>query len=90
MFPKLQSSWKKSSKRDLHTSRKNFQTIKDALKKDFTPRGMRIVFLMGRWNDGVEISPDLRTQADVWDSTVNVSIPNYHRIIWLTESRISS
>ena len=65
-------------------SLKNFQTIKDALKKDYTPRGMRIVFLMGRWNDGVEISPDMRTQADVWESTVNVSTSTLHRIIRLT------
>jgi cysteinyl-tRNA synthetase len=53
-------------------SLKNFQTIKDALRTGYTPRGMRIVFLMGRWNDGVEISPDMRTQAEGWESTVNV------------------
>lgn len=56
-------------------SLKNFLTIKDALKTDYTPRGMRVVFLLGRWNDGVEISPDMRTMADVWETTVNVS---YH------------
>lgn len=56
-------------------SLKNFQTIRDALAKDYTPRGMRIVFLMGRWNDGVEISPDMRTMAEGWESTVNVSQP---------------
>lgn len=54
-------------------SLKNFQTIKDALKTGYTPRGMRIVFLMGRWNSGVEISPDMKTQAEVWEGTVNVS-----------------
>jgi cysteinyl-tRNA synthetase len=54
-------------------SLKNFQTIRDALKTDYTSRGMRIVFLMGRWNDGVEISPDMRTMAEVWETTVNVS-----------------
>lgn len=54
-------------------SLKNFQTIRDALKTDYTPRGMRVVFLMGRWNDGVEISPDMRTMAEVWETTVNVS-----------------
>lgn len=53
-------------------SLKNFQTIRDALK-DYTPRGMRVVFLMGKWNDGVEISADMRTMAEVWESTVNVS-----------------
>ncbi|KAL5313531.1 hypothetical protein ACEPPN_017951 [Leptodophora sp. 'Broadleaf-Isolate-01'] len=51
-------------------SLKNFQTIRDALK-DYTPRGMRVVFLMGKWNDGVEISADMRTMAEVWESTVN-------------------
>jgi len=55
-------------------SLKNFQTIKDALKTGYTPRGMRIVFLMGRWNDGVEISPDMRTQAEGWETSVNVSM----------------
>ena len=34
---------------------------------------MRIVFLMGKWNDGVEISPDMRAQADNWESTISVS-----------------
>ena len=64
-------------------SLKNFQTIRDALK-DYTPRGMRVVFLMGRWNDGVEISADMRTMAEVWESTVNVSPVNSHRCISLT------
>jgi len=54
-------------------SLKNFQTIRDALTNDYTPRGMRIVFLMGRWNDGVEISPDMRLMAESWESGVNVS-----------------
>ncbi|KAI2641569.1 tRNA synthetases class I (C) catalytic domain-containing protein [Hypomontagnella submonticulosa] len=52
-------------------SLKNFQTIKDALASTYTARSMRIVFLLGRWNDGVEISPDMRTQADGWESAVN-------------------
>lgn len=53
-------------------SLKNFQTIKDALATTYTARAMRIVFLLGRWNDGVEISPEMRTQADNWESAVNV------------------
>ncbi|KAI1485809.1 tRNA synthetases class I (C) catalytic domain-containing protein [Biscogniauxia mediterranea] len=52
-------------------SLKNFQTIKDALASTYTARSMRIVFLLGRWNDGVEISPDMRLQADSWESAVN-------------------
>ncbi|KAL2018614.1 hypothetical protein VTK56DRAFT_584 [Thermocarpiscus australiensis] len=52
-------------------SLKNFQTIQDALATSYTARNMRIVFLMGRWNDGVEISPDMRKQADSWETTVD-------------------
>lgn len=54
-------------------SLKNFQTIADALATSYTARSMRIVFLMGKWNDGVEISPDMRAQADNWESTISVS-----------------
>lgn len=54
-------------------SLKNFQTIRDALSTDYTSRSMRIVFLMGRWNDGVEISPDMRLMAKGWEDTINVS-----------------
>lgn len=53
-------------------SLKNFQTIKDALK-DYTPRGMRIVFLKGKWHQGVEISPSLKEEAEEWERTLNVS-----------------
>ncbi|TVY37848.1 putative cysteine--tRNA ligase, partial [Lachnellula occidentalis] len=52
-------------------SLKNFQTIRDALNTDYTPRGMRVVFLLGRWNDGVEISPDMKTMAESWEASVN-------------------
>lgn len=55
-------------------SLKNFQTIQDALSTTYTARSMRIVFLMGKWNDGVEISPDMRAQADNWESTISVRI----------------
>ncbi|GJC93271.1 tRNA synthetase class I catalytic domain-containing protein [Colletotrichum higginsianum] len=55
-------------------SLKNFQTIQDALATTYTSRGMRIVFLMGKWNDGVEISPDMRAQASSWEATINVRV----------------
>ena len=55
-------------------SLKNFQTIEDALATTYTSRSMRIVFLLGKWHDGVEISPEMRSHADGWESTVNVSI----------------
>ncbi|KAK1828048.1 hypothetical protein QBC39DRAFT_265979 [Podospora conica] len=52
-------------------SLKNFQTIQDALATTYTARNMRIVFLMGRWNDGVEISPDMRKQANNWENSLD-------------------
>ncbi|KAI1863712.1 uncharacterized protein JN550_009412 [Neoarthrinium moseri] len=63
-------------------SLKNFQTIKDALASTYTARNMRIVFLMGRWNDGVEISPDMRAAADSWESTVNNFFINTKSLIY--------
>jgi cysteinyl-tRNA synthetase len=71
-------------------SLKNFQTIQDALKTDYTPRGMRVVFLMGRWNDGVEISPDMRTMAVVWEANVNVRTPDEDKITRLIKPRTFS
>ena len=55
-------------------SLKNFQTIQDALATTYTARNMRIVFLMSHWNDGVEISPEMRKQADSWEATLDVSL----------------
>ncbi|RHZ49079.1 cysteine--tRNA ligase [Aspergillus thermomutatus] len=41
-------------------SLKNFTTIREALeKKEWTPRSLRIVFLLGGWRDGVEITEEL-------------------------------
>jgi cysteinyl-tRNA synthetase len=54
-------------------SLKNFQTIKDALATAFSARSMRVVFLMGKWNDGIEISPDMITQAASWETAISVS-----------------
>ncbi|KAJ2902211.1 hypothetical protein MKZ38_000945 [Zalerion maritima] len=61
-------------------SLKNFQTIKDALKES-TARSIRIIFLMGRWNDGVEISPDMRLQAEGWEFTVNNFFTNIKSLL---------
>ena len=71
-------------------SLKNFQTIRDALMSDYTPRAMRIVFLLGRWNDGVEISPSMREMADSWEKSVNVSISTTFIGRNLTSSRTFS
>lgn len=62
-------------------SLKNFQTIKDALASTYTARSMRIVFLHGRWNDGVEITPSMRIQADFWETTVNNFFTNVKSLL---------
>ncbi|KAM7196934.1 tRNA synthetases class I (C) catalytic domain containing protein [Rhypophila sp. PSN 637] len=67
-------------------SLKNFQTIQDALATTYTARSMRIVFLMGRWNDGVEISPDMRKQADSWENTLDNFFTNIKARISEAES----
>ena len=66
-------------------SLKNFQTIQDALATAYTARNMRIVFLMSRWNDGVEISPEMRKQADSWEAAISVSrVINVKSILLMT------
>ncbi|KAI9662240.1 MAG: hypothetical protein M1821_008406 [Bathelium mastoideum] len=58
-------------------SLKNFITIRDALSKgEWTPRGLRIVFLLGGWKDGVEITEDLIKASTAWESKVNVFFLN--------------
>ena len=55
-------------------SLKNFTTIREALEKgDWTPRGLRIVFLLGGWKEGVEITNDLVKAGNAWEDKVNVS-----------------
>lgn len=49
-------------------SLKNFITVRDALDRgDWTPRGLRIVFLLGGWRDGVEISDELVKASLSWE-----------------------
>ncbi|KAF6804294.1 cysteinyl-tRNA synthetase [Colletotrichum musicola] len=62
-------------------SLKNFQTIQDALATTYSARGMRTVFLMGKWNDGVEISPDMRAQAASWEATINNYFSNVKALV---------
>ena len=57
-------------------SLKNFTTIREALAKgDWTPRGLRIVFLMGGWREGIEITDDVVKSGSAWEDKVNVSLP---------------
>ena len=53
-------------------SLKNFTTIRAALERgDWTPRGLRIVFLLGSWKDGIEITEDLVKAGSTWEDKVN-------------------
>ncbi|KAL8932181.1 MAG: hypothetical protein Q9216_006935 [Gyalolechia sp. 2 TL-2023] len=53
-------------------SLKNFTTIKEALSRgDWTPRGLRIVFLLGGWREGIEITEDVVKEGSAWEDKVN-------------------
>ncbi|KAL2362902.1 hypothetical protein RJZ56_004193 [Blastomyces dermatitidis] len=53
-------------------SLKNFTTIREALDKgDWTPRSLRIVFLLGGWKDGIEITEDLVKAGNAWEEKTN-------------------
>ena len=53
-------------------SLKNFTTIREALSRgDWTPRGLRIVFLLGTWKDGIEITDDLVKACVSWEDKVD-------------------
>ncbi|KAM0328800.1 hypothetical protein ACHAQA_005214 [Verticillium albo-atrum] len=62
-------------------SLKNFQTIQDALATTYTSRSMRIVFLLGKWNDGVEISPDMRAQGASWETSLSNFFANVKALV---------
>ena len=53
-------------------SLKNFTTIRKALDRgDWTPRSLRIVFLLGSWRNGIEITDGLVSEGDAWEDKVN-------------------
>jgi len=53
-------------------SLKNFTTIREALKKgDWTPRGLRVVFLLGSWRDGLEITGEVVKASKAWEEKVD-------------------
>lgn len=56
-------------------SLKNFTTIRDALGRgDWTPRGLRIVFLLGGWREGIEITEDTVKAGSSWEDKLDVRI----------------
>lgn len=53
-------------------SLKNFTTIREALDRgEWTPRSLRIVFLLGLWRDGIEITPSLVKEGAAWEDKLN-------------------
>ncbi|KAL2809754.1 tRNA synthetases class I (C) catalytic domain-containing protein [Aspergillus granulosus] len=53
-------------------SLKNFTTIREALeRKEWTPRSLRIVFLLGGWKEGVEITDDLVSAGSSWEDKLD-------------------
>ncbi|GAB7342232.1 hypothetical protein MBLNU457_g0478t1 [Dothideomycetes sp. NU457] len=53
-------------------SLKNFQTIREALSSGvWTARGLRIVFLLGRWQDGMEIAPSQVKETNAWEGKLD-------------------
>lgn len=53
-------------------SLKNFTTVREALAKGtWTPRGLRIAFLLGAWKDGLEITDDVVKAGSSWEERVN-------------------
>ena len=64
-------------------SLKNFVTIREALgREEWTSRGLRIVFLLGSWKDGIEITDDMVKAGSAWEEKVNVGLPVI--VLWKT------
>lgn len=54
-------------------SLKNFITIREAVDRgDWTPRSLRIAFLLGGWKEGIEITEDLVKAGSAWEDKLNV------------------
>ncbi|KAK4565798.1 cysteinyl-tRNA synthetase [Recurvomyces mirabilis] len=53
-------------------SLKNFITIRDAVGNgSWTPRGLRIVFLLGAWRDGLEVTGEVVKAGRAWEDKVD-------------------
>ena len=54
-------------------SLKNYTTIKEALsRRDWTSRSLRIVFLLGNWRDGIEITESVIKESNAWEDRLDV------------------
>ncbi|KAF2877992.1 tRNA synthetases class I (C) catalytic domain-containing protein [Massariosphaeria phaeospora] len=60
-------------------SLKNFTTIKAALSQpEWSQRSIRIVFLLGSWREGVEVSEELLRMATLWEGRLNTFFLRAH------------
>jgi len=58
-------------------SLKNFVSVRDALQRGgWTPRGLRTVFLLGGWKDGIEVREGVLAGAKNWETVVNKFFTN--------------
>ncbi|CUS12681.1 unnamed protein product [Tuber aestivum] len=63
-------------------SLKNFVSIRDALTRGgWTPRGLRIVFLLGGWKDGIEVREGVLMEAKNWETTTAKFFSNVKALV---------
>ena len=71
-------------------SLKNFTTIREALTRGtWTARSLRIIFLLGGWREGVEITEGLVETGNAWEEKVNNFFLNTKAFV-LPEDAISN
>lgn len=74
-------------------SLKNFTTIREALEQQgpdaWTPRSLRIVFLLGGWKDGIEVTPEVVKNANAWEDKVDNFFLNARDAVSTQESSTS-
>jgi len=68
-------------------SLKNFITIREALDSgDWTARKLRILFMLGGWKGGLEISQNFRAEVDLWEKTISNFFSSVNALILESES----
>lgn len=72
-------------------SLKNFVSIRDALGRGgWTARGLRVVFLMGGWKEGIEVREGVLAEANKWETTVTRFFSNVKALVAEEEARESA
>ncbi|KAH8153481.1 uncharacterized protein LAJ45_02294 [Morchella importuna] len=72
-------------------SLKNFVSIRDALGRGgWTARGLRVVFLMGGWKEGIEVREGVLAEAKNWEASVTKFFVNVKALVAEEEARESA